>query len=372
MHKTIEFPRLGYLDGLRGLSCVAVILHHCVFHGARLEYANPALRAIAHILSLGYTGVEVFFILSGFCLAAPMFLPGYSLHPKIYLLARFRRLYPAYFLTFMMLVVLGVGISLSEMTGLASVFPRPKVTDVIIGLVLYSVWGNTVFWTLVIEARWYPILPFIVGGIKKLEQRGLRWGIASATMLLASAAVAVIYIKGMNATPGILTRAIFAIGMVMAYLPILVSGVILARHRELLQDSLKRHHRVVSILLTLLIAGCLSQLPADPMVITLAKRLLFAGGCSIAIFTLALINPLFQWILQLRLIVHLGKISYTAYLIHLPLIQLFKHILPGTALPQPAAFGIYYIVLPVALLFISHFAAMFLEAPFLRKPHADA
>ena len=255
MHKTTEFPRLGYLDGLRGLSCVAVILHHCVFHGARLEYANPALNAIASILSLGYTGVEVFFILSGFCLAAPMFLPGYSFHPKTYLLARFRRLYPAYFLTFMMLVILGVGISLSEMTALASVFPRPKIADVIIGLVLYSVRGNTVFWTLVIEARWYAILPFIVGGIKKLEQRGLRWGIASATMLLASAAVAVIYIKGMNATPGMLTRAIFAIGMVMAYLPILVSGVILARHRELLQDSLKRHHRVVSILLTVLVAA---------------------------------------------------------------------------------------------------------------------
>ena len=108
------------------------------------------------------------------------------------------------------------------------------------------------------------------------------------------------------------------------------------------------------------------------MVITLAKRLLFAGACSIAIFTLALINPLFQRILQLPLFVHLGKISYTAYLIHLPLIQLFKHILPGTALPQPAAFGIYYIVLPVALLFISHFAAMILEAPFIRKPHAHA
>jgi len=372
MHKTTEFPRLAYLDGLRGLSCVAVILHHCVFHGARLEYANPALNAIASILSLGYTGVEVFFVLSGFCLAAPMFLHGYSFHPKAYLLARFRRLYPAYFLTFMMLVVLGVGSSLSEMTSLASVFPRPKFTDVIIGLVLYNVWGNTVFWTLVIEARWYLLLPIIVSGMTKLEQRGAHTGIASGAILLASTTVAVIYLKGMNATPGMLTRAIFAIGMVMAYLPILVSGVILARHRELLQDSLKRHHRVVSILVIVVIAGCMSQLPADPMVITLARRLLYAGGCSIGLFILAMISPLFQRILQLPLIVHLGKISYTAYLIHLPLIQLFKHILPGTALPQPAAFGIYYIVLPVALLFISHFAAMFLEAPFLRKPHARA
>lgn len=368
MPTTSTFSRLPYLDGLRGLTCVAVVLHHCVFHGARIDFANPILNVVANIMNLGYTGVEVFFVLSGFCIAAPMFLDGYQFQLKPYLIARLRRLYPAYFLTFTMLAVIGIALSLGPSSAFSSVFPRPSVSDIGAGLVLYRVWGNTVFWTLVIEARWYLLLPLAVLGMIAIEKRGVNKWIGSATLLLMSGILSLAYLKGINATPGIVRKLAYSIGLVMAYLPILVSGVVLARHREFIQLTYHRHHVGISIVLLLVGIGCMTQFPADPTNFTMAKRLLFAGGGALAIFILAMISPIAQRFLEHPLIIHLGKISYTAYLIHLPLIQVFKHIIPSTSMPQPLSFVTYYMFLPIILMTISHCAWHLLEAPFLRKP----
>jgi peptidoglycan/LPS O-acetylase OafA/YrhL len=250
----------------------------------------------------------------------------------------------------------------------SGVFPRPSVSDIGAGLVLYRVWGNTVFWTLVIEARWYLLLPLAVLGMIAIEKRGVNKWIGSATLLLMSGILSLAYLKGINATPGTVRKLAYSIGLVMAYLPILISGVVLARHREFIQLTYKRHHVGISIVLLLVGIGCMTQFPADPTNFTMAKRLLFAGGGALAIFILAMISPIAQRFLEHPFIVHLGKISYTAYLIHLPLIQVFKHIIPSTSMPQPLSFVTYYIVLPIILIAISHYAWHLLEAPFLRKP----
>ena len=359
---------MPYLDGLRGLTCVAVVLHHCVFHGARIDFANPILKFVADIINLGYTGVEVFFVLSGFCIAAPMFLDGYQFKLKPYLIARLRRLYPAYFLSFTMLAIIGIALSLGPGSALSSVFPRPSVSDIGAGLVLYRVWGNTVFWTLVIEARWYLLLPLAVLGMIAIEKRGVNKWIGSAILLLISGILSIAYLKGINATPGIVRKIAYSVGLVMAYLPILVSGVILARHREFIQLTFKRHHVGISIVLLLVWIGCMTQFPADPTNFTMAMRLLIAGGGAIVSFILVMISPIAHRFLEHPLIIHLGKISYTAYVIHLPLIQVFKNIFPSTSMPQPLSFVTYYIALPIILMAISHYAWHLLEAPFLRKP----
>ena len=267
-----------------------------------------------------------------------------------------------------MLVALGMCASLIPDSPLSSVFPRPSVSDIGAGLVLYRVWGSTIFWTLVIEARWYLLLPVAVLGMIAIENRGVNKWIGSAILLLISGILSIAYLKGINATPGIVRKLAYSVGLVMAYLPILVSGVVLARHREFIQLTYKRHHVGISIVLLLVGIGCMSQFPADPTNFTLAMRLLIAGGGAIASFILVMISPIAQRFLEHPFIVHLGKISYTAYLIRLPLIQVFKNIFPSTSMPQPLSFVTYYIALPIFLMAISHYAWHLLEAPFLRKP----
>ena len=368
MPTTSKFPRLPYLDGQRGVACIAVILHHCVFHGARIGFDHPILDSMARLLSRGYIGVEVFFVLSGFCIAAPMFIDGYSFDVRTYIRSRVKRLYPGYLIIMSLLIVLGVALADGVPGHLPTVFSKPNLMDVLAAITLFHDWGNNAFWTLTIEARWYILLPLVVAIMKQLEKRGLSATLASGLVLLVTAAVSVVYMKATNLKSPLITKATFAIGPVAAYLPVLVFGVVISRHRCTLQRIFTAAPIAYPITLIMLALICTLQLPANPMLITMAKRLLFAGGGAIATFILVMISPIAQRLLEHPFIVHLGKISYTAYLIHLPLIQAFKHIVPSTTMRQPLSFVTYYIALPIILMAISHYAWHLLEAPFLRKP----
>ena len=51
-----------HLDGLRGLAAVAVIAFHCVEHVEARSLPDRAVRLVA---GLGFSGVDLFFALSG-------------------------------------------------------------------------------------------------------------------------------------------------------------------------------------------------------------------------------------------------------------------------------------------------------------------
>ena len=64
-------PRIDYIDGLRGLAFMLVVFHHCF-----LQTGEPVLKIRAlhgvnplRVFQFGNTGVHLFLVLSGFCLA---------------------------------------------------------------------------------------------------------------------------------------------------------------------------------------------------------------------------------------------------------------------------------------------------------------
>src|SRR3569833_155096 len=64
--------RLGYLDGLRGLAALYVVIHHAAF-----SHYNPStlphwLRLAIKPLAYGHFSVAVFIVLSGYCLMLPV------------------------------------------------------------------------------------------------------------------------------------------------------------------------------------------------------------------------------------------------------------------------------------------------------------
>jgi peptidoglycan/LPS O-acetylase OafA/YrhL len=58
-------PRIGALDGLRGIAILAVIAFHTdvLFGGA---YGQPGSRLFSRVIGAGWLGVDLFFVLSGF------------------------------------------------------------------------------------------------------------------------------------------------------------------------------------------------------------------------------------------------------------------------------------------------------------------
>ena len=57
------------LDGLRGIAVLMVFLFH---YGGGLKSHNLAVRLLGHITAAGWTGVVVFFTLSGFLITGSL------------------------------------------------------------------------------------------------------------------------------------------------------------------------------------------------------------------------------------------------------------------------------------------------------------
>ena len=58
--------RIAYIDGLRAVAILSVVVHHTAKYNPSL-----ALGALRHTLLEGAHGVDLFFVLSGFCLSYP-------------------------------------------------------------------------------------------------------------------------------------------------------------------------------------------------------------------------------------------------------------------------------------------------------------
>ena len=62
--------RLHFVDGLRGLVMLFVLLYHCRQNGGEWGWTpfGPHSVNLAAPLGFGYVGVNLFLVLSGFCL----------------------------------------------------------------------------------------------------------------------------------------------------------------------------------------------------------------------------------------------------------------------------------------------------------------
>ena len=93
-------PRLHFVDGLRGLAMLSVLLFHRRQNGGEWQWTpfGPHSVNFAGALNYGYVGVNLFLVLSGFCLYWLFTRPG---RPEPTLLAfaqkRCRRILPPYY-----------------------------------------------------------------------------------------------------------------------------------------------------------------------------------------------------------------------------------------------------------------------------------
>lgn len=145
------------LDGLRGLAVLMVFLSHT---SGQEIYLFPGID----FTGIGKSGVYLFFILSSFLLTRQFISQGKNATKIGYLVAygwrRFWRIYPLYFLyLFCLLIITFVAQTQLLSEGIPGV-PFPLYTsDLIKQLLLIE--GKGVTWSILVEFRYYLILPFI-------------------------------------------------------------------------------------------------------------------------------------------------------------------------------------------------------------------
>jgi peptidoglycan/LPS O-acetylase OafA/YrhL len=157
--------RLPGLDGLRGLAALLVAAYHAWVLGGFAVLDDGPGRAL---LGAGYSGVDVFFVLSGVVLMMPFAVTGQRGSLRVFVVRRVARLLPIYLLV--MAVAAGFHRYLTHAP--IALPPSPAGWRLLLEHVLFLQQFNPdlttmgfgsdgVIWTLTIEACFYVVLPFV-------------------------------------------------------------------------------------------------------------------------------------------------------------------------------------------------------------------
>ncbi|WP_027516211.1 acyltransferase [Bradyrhizobium sp. WSM1417] len=158
MQKVVPLGRFAFVDALRGLAALAVVLFHALEGGhiPTLEEAMPVW--LKFVLSHGNEGVAVFFVLSGFVIAHSLYAVRVTIPISIRFMARRSiRLDPPYWAAIVVAIAFGMASSI--------IVPGKMLFDVSAAQLLAHLFYlqdilgyhslNTVFWTLCLEVQFY-------------------------------------------------------------------------------------------------------------------------------------------------------------------------------------------------------------------------
>ncbi len=303
------------LDGLRAIAALMVVFFHC-----GVEFRLPPF------VIPGYSGVHLFFVLSGYLISRPFWarlLNGQPLPSwRKYAVRRFVRIYPTYFVALVVFVAMRF----------VGHLHRPTFSDVLLHALLVFNWGapaqflaiNIAMWTLAIEAQFYVILPLAAGLARMLTPARGRLGallVVPAFVLIGWVSRGLEYGATLPGEPRFRLPFsfldLFAMGMFVAYLELTHASYF--RERRLLRGALllaaaallfgTNHWQIVS--------GGADWLQPP----TLALACMYPT-CVCAAFALVLLVVLTRSrnsvaILTFPPLVFVGQISYSMYLFHI-------------------------------------------------------
>lgn len=145
--------RIGYVDGLRAIAVLAVVISHVGKH----SLVSPA-SPLGFVLRQGAHGVDLFFVLSGFCLAYPSLSrrAGAAISFDVFRYAAHRlvRIVPPYYAAIVALTVFSLAIG--KTVHFDNVVKYALFDDIQLPQL------NNSFWTLPVEFRWYFLFPVVL------------------------------------------------------------------------------------------------------------------------------------------------------------------------------------------------------------------
>lgn len=161
--------RVAELDGLRGLAILSVVIWHYV--AGAIPATPGSLQAYLLLpLSMTYTGVNLFFVLSGFLIGGILLdNRGSSSYFRAFYIRRFFRIIPLYYTVLFVLAILLIFQQLYNATmDLAFGTVEPFATYLLfvqnIAMVLHGAPVNSLShtWSLAVEEQFYLTLPLTI------------------------------------------------------------------------------------------------------------------------------------------------------------------------------------------------------------------
>ena len=356
------------LECLLGLAILLVYFYHV--YGLTVGAAPVSTNVVMAYVVNGSTGVTLFFVLSGFLLSLPWLKYGLqqtSIRPSTFSFykARALRILPLYLLT----VLFAVVVSGKVASGLkAAVF----------GFVAFDIPPfSVVWWTLSTEVQFYLLLPLFFSA---WFARGIY-----RIILLAAAALWLYFYTAnviVDPSPGNIL-SFFMTKSIFARLPAFLLGIAAALFYLQLNERVKRPESystraAVSILalLTMLVLGLVLQHAAflgdwNAEQSWHIHHTLEAFLWSILLLIILLSKPIAASLLVNRPMAIAGKLSYSLYLNHVPILFYMIKYSQATMGKEAYMQSLWYYLCPIVALVVSLCAAYltykWIELPFLNR-----
>ncbi len=369
--------RIPELDGLRGLAILLVVICHYV-GGA--EHASLGFwpHHLLTVLGLGWSGVDLFFVLSGFLIGGILIDARDSArYFQTFYLRRAHRILPIYYIWILMYaVIVAAGLWLTP--GWLPVTGRDlRVAPIYLAFLQNMIYGQSPFqarwfgvtWSLAVEEQFYLLAPWLIRFVSTKRLAYVLSPVVLAAPVLRFLAFR--YLPNLHSLPqfGMPFRAdTLSLGILVA--------VVWRNHRFrkfLRQNPLVLQRCVYCSLF--LVAGLLWWLvrPAGLVTFTIGFSVLAFFYASLVLLVISQTDGPVAQLSRASWLRYLGGISYCVYLIHFTLDE-WAHILLLHAKPRVSDFkGVGVTLLAGALtLMVASFSWKYIEQPLIRIGHRQA
>jgi peptidoglycan/LPS O-acetylase OafA/YrhL len=304
--KTENKQRLAWLDGIRALLALYVVLYHGFQNIDPGLPSGPTVWWVRYGFAHARLAVAAFIVVSGFSLMLPVAKRGgrASRTALRFYAARYWRILPPYYLA----LALSIAI-----VGIRSVRPDDFLAHILLVQQFYHPFAiNPPLWSVAVECAIYILFPLLVVAFARIG--------ALATILITTAVVTPFYFQFSPPSeknmvyPAFLV--LFEIGMV---------GAVLLHSADRRAAALRRALAGPAFALLLPIAAYLTirMIGYGPGYILEGPMSAVFAVCVIAVFLHCAGGGLLGRLFGLRPLAWVGTFAFSLYLIHAPLVSLF-------------------------------------------------
>ncbi|HVS35910.1 MAG TPA: acyltransferase [Gemmataceae bacterium] len=331
-------PRLPFIDALRGLACLGVIFCHvhAYWLNSFRSHGWNFTTLVTRVAGWGGKGVDLFIVLSGFCLFWPVVRKGPTLPLETgkFYRRRARRILPVYYAGLVLCTALVLVPVLQPM-----LVARPiRLSDIMAYLFLVQPFStetigsiNGSYWSLSLEVQLYLVFPLLLILARRM---GLR-----AVIAVGAGAAMVSEMAILLATRGGHKPQWAA--LLPAHLPacwiLFICGMLAAR---LVSRPLPGQARKAALLAAALLPICVPLQPLGPRFAVVDNALWGVLFACVVIAAASVPPSAFIRYSRLGFLTWIGTISYSLYVLHQPALLLSARLVQSLHLPVLATFAV--------------------------------
>lgn len=357
----INNSRYYALDVLRGVAIILVLGRHLIYLPDNLPNSIRILLTIWK--EIGWIGVDLFFVLSGFLVSGLLFKEHINTgNVKIFrfIIRRGFKIYPTFYVFLLLSILTNTFLNIPPVSE-----PIRFVWEALfVQNYLGGVWNHT--WSLAVEEHFYLLLSLIVFLLTCCKTK--KYNLTLLVPLLVLSFAFTLLIRSISSSTYYDTNRIYILSATHFRIDSLLYGVLLSylyQYRKVWLETFIKEHCILNIVLSILpfIFPIMFQLNDSRFMYTIGFTFLYLGFGSLLLFSLtAKYNYNSSWIMYL--LAQIGRRSYSIYIWHM-LVYWLSFVMFTTE-QSLIAFYLHTTSYILGSVLVGIVSTTFIEAPFLR------